>query len=292
MPRGDTLERPSAVPRSIWPDDLEPDAKGVNVAIARTEPPYDGEPLINEIEQLYLQSIETATTSIYIESQYFAAETICEALEKRLKEQNGPEIVVINPDSAQSQLEDDAMHVLRRRMIARLNDADHQNRFRIYYPVTTAGEPIYVHAKIMIVDDRILHLGSSNLNDRSMGFDTECDVAVEGPKSLITTFRTRLLSEHLDVSPEDFDRVLKQKKTLIATIQKLNSPKGRCLREIKPRDEGIIGGFLADTRLLDPRYLPGEITSAGKGLRPRHLALMASAVLVGYWVWKAWRKSK
>lgn len=56
-----------------------------------------------------------------------------------------------------------------------LRDSDHEDRFQMYYPVAADGTPIYVHAKIMIVDDRFLKIGSSNLNNRSMGFDTECD---------------------------------------------------------------------------------------------------------------------
>ncbi len=287
---GDTLERPASVDADIWPEDLDIDAKEVDVAIARTEPPYDDEPLINEIEQLFISSIEAARKAIYIESQYFAAETICEALEKRLKEQDGPEIVVINPDSAMSQFEDDAMHVLRARMIDRLRDADHQDRFRIFYPVTAKGEPIYVHAKIMIVDAGLLRLGSSNLNDRSLGFDTECDVAVEGPEALITRFRARLVSEHLGVAPEAFDEALQQENSLIGAIERLNAPKGRGLRQIDPRPDGIIGGFLANTRLLDPRYRPGQETSAGQGLRPRHLAMIAGGALVGGLAFLAWQK--
>ncbi|WP_241524135.1 phospholipase D-like domain-containing protein [Oceaniglobus indicus] len=289
---GDTLERPSSTATDIWPDDLDVDATDVDVAIARTEPPYDGAPLTNEIERLYLDSIEAATDAIYIESQYFASETVCAALENRLKQHGGPEIVVINPEAALSQLEDDAMHVLRGRMIDTLRAADHQDRFRIFHPVTAKGEPIYVHAKIMITDARILRLGSSNLNDRSMGFDTECDLAVEGPEALITGFRARLLSEHLGVAPEVFEEVLQKENSLIAAIESLNAPTGRGLRRIDPRPDGIIGGFLANTRLLDPRYRPGEDTSAGEGLRPRHLALIAGAALVGGLAFMVWQKRR
>ena len=289
----ETLERPRDCDALEWPETLGADARSVEVAIARTEPPYDGEPLINEIEKLYLRSIEAAKESIYIESQYFAAEKICAALEKRLEEPDGPEIVVINPLEADSQLEDDAMHVLRGRMIDRLTEADEgQDRFRIYFPANSAGEAIYVHAKIMIVDDCILRLGSSNLNDRSMGFDTECDVAVEGPAELITEFRTRLLSEHLNVSAEAFDDTLQEEGTLIAAIERLNVSEGRGLRRIVPDDETWLGNFLADTRLLDPRYLPGQTTSAGQGLRPRHLAIVAGVALLGYLGWKAWSKRR
>lgn len=285
---GETLERPQDTIMAPWPDGLDVDAADAEVAIARTEPPFDGAPLINEIERLYVDGIWAAKHIIYIESQYFAAETVCAALEARLAEQDGPEIVVINPKAAQSQLEDDAMHVLRERMIERLKGADRQDRFRIYYPVTTTGQPIYVHAKIMIVDACMLRLGSSNLNDRSMGFDTECDVAIEGPEALITGFRARLLSEHLGVSPEAFADALQEEGLLIPTVERLNRPDGKGLRKISRDTETVIGGVLADTRLLDPRYHSGEQTSAGEGLRPRHLAVILGGALLGWLAWRKW----
>jgi len=289
---GDALDVPDSVVSYIWPDGLEVDSKKVQVAIARTEPPYDDEPLVNEIEQLFLDSVRSAQTTIYIESQYFMTKTICDALAARLKEDTGPEIIVINPEAALSGLEDKAMHVLRGRKIELLKSADHSDRFRIYAPVTNADEPIYVHAKIMIVDDKILHIGSSNLDDRSMGFDTECDVAIEGPSELVIGFRSRLLSEHLGVTPENFDKALHDEGSLVATIERLNPSQGRGLRPIVHLSEGVIGGFLADTRLLDQRYVPGQSTAACQGLRPRHLALAAGAAGLGFVAWKLWQRWK
>ena len=50
---------------------------------------------------------------------------------------------------------------------------------RIYVPVTKRQTDIYVHAKVSIVDDRLLRVGSSNLNNRSLGLDSECDVIID-----------------------------------------------------------------------------------------------------------------
>ena len=59
---------------------------------------------------------------------------------------------------------------------------------------------IHVHAKVLIVDDRFLRIGSSNLNNRSMGFDTECDVGIEAAndaqRRAIASIRNRLIAEH------------------------------------------------------------------------------------------------
>ncbi len=288
---GEELTPPDDVRQIDWPDDLEVAAENVDVAIARTSPPFDGEELTNEIERLILDSIAAADHVIYIESQYFSAETVCDALEARLREETGPEIVIINPEAALEWLEDRAMHVLRARMIERLRAADHGNRFRIYHPVASDGEPIYVHAKIFIVDDQILRIGSSNLDDRSMGFDTECDIAFEGPQDSVRAFRTRLLAEHLAVPVEKVEERLREKGRLIDAIESLNATEGRALQAIEPPpEEDMFGEFLADTRLLDPRYMPGEMTVAGHGLRPRHFVMIAGAVGAGLLAWIAWRR--
>lgn len=286
---GEILERPPLAERPLWPEGLNVQANDVEIAIARTEPPYDGAPLINEIERLYLDSIDAARDMIYIESQYFTGESICDKLQQRLAEQNGPEVIIINPVSAQSDFEDDAMHVLRNRVIENLRAADHQDRFRIYYPVNAAEEPIYVHAKIMIVDTSVIHLGSSNIDDRSMGFDTECDVALEGMGGLIAATRAKLVAEHLGVSSKAFSECLERTKSLIATIDELNRSDERGLRKLDRRPENLRGQILARTRLMDQRYSHHDNTSAGRGMRPRHLAIASAGVLIGYLGLQAWR---
>lgn len=289
---GETIEPPDTAAPDIWPDCMPVDATEVDVAIARTEPPYDGEPLINEVECLFLDSIRMARHTIYIESQYLTTETVCDALHDRLSAEDPPEIIVINPEAALSKFEDQSMHVLRGRVINRLQKSDHADRLRIFSPVNSAGEPIYIHAKIMIVDDAILHIGSSNLDDRSMGFDTECDIALQGPAELIDCFRGRLLSEHLGVSPEQFAETLDREGSVIATIERLNTSDGRGLRPIVALPESWIGKILANTRLMDQRYKPRDDSNAGQGLRPRHVAAAAvgvTAVFAAVKLWRHWR---
>jgi uncharacterized membrane protein YdjX (TVP38/TMEM64 family) len=83
------------------------------------------------------------------------------------------------------------------------------DRFRVLYPVVCNGgeeTPVMVHAKVMIVDDVFLQIGSANLNNRSMGTDTECNLAIEAStaqeSAAITGFRDRLLAEHVGLAPE------------------------------------------------------------------------------------------
>lgn len=279
---------------AIWPDGVAVAAGDVPVAIARTYPPFAGEEMVNEIERLYLDAVRAARRTIYVESQYLTARSILDALEARLRAADGPEIVVVNPQSADSALEDAAMHSLRGRAVDRLRAADGEDRFRVLHPVNAAGEPIYVHAKVFITDDRLLHVGSSNIDDRSMGFDTECDVAVEGrddaTRGVIRAFHLRLLAEHLGSEPEAVAAAWEERGSMIAAIEALDVPEGRGLRSIVTLPETMAGRWLADNRLLDPRFEVGEPTSTGRGIRPRHL-LLGGAILGGLGLaWYLWSR--
>ena len=279
---GDELEPPRAAGGTVWPDDLDAHMRDVTVAIARTRPRYHEEPLVNEIEQLYIAAIEAAQHSIYLESQYLAAGTICAALEERLGESDPPEIVVVNPRNAESFMEDEAMHSVRARMIERLEDADHANRFRVLYPANAAGEPIYVHAKVLIVDGAILRVGSSNVDNRSLGFDTECDVALvantDGEREAVRALRDRLMAEHMGCEPEDV-REAGAGGSILAALDRLNGRAERRLEPIEAEPLDPLERALADTRLFDPRYRPKpkeRVKHAVKrGIAPYHVEAVA-----------------
>ncbi|SDY10038.1 phospholipase D-like domain-containing protein [Citreimonas salinaria] len=260
---GDELPVPQGVGRPLWPDDLAPDIRDVDIGIARTEPRYHREELVDEIEQLYLAAIRAARRTIYVESQYLAAGSLCEAMEARLAEPGGPEIVIINPQSAQSFLEDEAMHSVRSRMMERLREADERGgggRFSIFHPVNGEGTPIYVHAKIFVVDDRLLKIGSSNIDNRSMGFDTEADIAIEATleaeRALIRNFTLSLLAEHLGCSPDAVRAAWQERGSLVAAIDMLRRPEGRGLHPIESQPLDPLERVLADSRIFDPRYWP------------------------------------
>src|SRR3546814_14968522 len=100
-----------------------------------------------EIETATLAISAAAQKSLYIESQYFASRRIAEAMAVRLREPDGPEIVLINPKEANGWLESKTMDAARVRLMKLVFDADAGNRLRIYYPVNEAGTPIYVPSK-------------------------------------------------------------------------------------------------------------------------------------------------
>lgn len=280
---------PDADADTLWPPEVTPDFEGTTVAIARTHPPESDAPAVAEIEHLHLDAIHAAKKLIYIESQYFAADGIAEAIAARLQEADGPEVIVINPDAAQSALEDAAMHVTRGMLMQKLQKIDRHGRFRLLYPANAAGEPIYVHAKLLIADDVLLKVGSSNIDRRSMGFDTEADVAVlaETPKdrARITAIVHERLAELLGRAPED----VAAHESMIAAIDALNT-QGR-LRPVEQRDPGPIGRFLSHTRFFDPRYR--RSAQARLGITGRHVGYaFGAAAIAGVLVWRMRQRSR
>jgi phospholipase D1/2 len=242
--------------RDLWPRDVHPQLRDVNVGIARTMPAYHGRPRINEIEHLYLAAIRSARRTIYLESQYFASASISDAIGERLSDPDGPEVVVVNPLSTMGWLEQHTMGTARDLRLKSIARADLHGRFGIFHPVNGAGEPIYVHAKVLIIDDRLIRVGSSNVNNRSMGFDTECDLAVEAQnptqRAAIAEMRDDLLAEHLDVDPSDLRRAIEEAGSLLGAVRRLQKPRGRSLRPIDRREVSPLEEAVARSHLTDP----------------------------------------
>lgn len=242
---------------SCWPDGLRADFENVSVGISRTLPAMDDHENVHEIEALYVALIRRAKKWIYAESQYFASRLIAEEIAQRLHEPDGPEVVVINPTTADGWLEPVAMDTARARLLTALKDCDLHNRFRLYHPFTGGGNPIYVHAKVMVIDDEVLRVGSSNLNNRSLRLDSECDVTFDahGANSrtadTICGIRNSLLAEHLDVECGAVESKLSETGSLIATIDALRGL-GRTLRDFQLPELAPVAQWLADTKLLDP----------------------------------------
>ena len=243
---------------TLWQEDLEPQFRNVSLGIARTRGAFDKHEDIRENERLFLDLIRTARHSIYAENQYFASRKIAEAIAERLKEPDGPEFVLVNPCTANGWLEEEVMGAARSELMRSLAQVDRHRRFRIYTPVNQAGEDIYVHAKITIVDGRIIRVGSSNMNNRSMGLDSECDLLIDaahpgndeaGP--MIEAIRADLMAEHLGVDPAEVQRVLEETGSLIRTVESLRG-QGRTLKPFTPPELNELEKKIAHSQTLDP----------------------------------------
>jgi phosphatidylserine/phosphatidylglycerophosphate/cardiolipin synthase-like enzyme len=213
-----------------WPAELSPDFTNAPVAIARTYPAWGGQSAVQEAAALNLDALSAARQSIYIEAQYMTAPCIGDVLEQHLANPDGPEIVVVQTHESHGWAEKKVMGTNRDRLIRRLRKADKHDRLRVYYPVVPAQDgfcQVLIHSKLIIVDDTFLRIGSSNLNNRSIGLDTECDLAIEATnddmRRTIVGLRDRLLGEHLDASPDVLSKVVAEEGgSLIAAIERLN----------------------------------------------------------------------
>ncbi|CDO08262.1 phospholipase [Mycolicibacterium cosmeticum] len=253
-----------------WPRGLEPDVRDVEVGIARTSPDLPGREEVREVEALNLAAIAAARHTIYLENQYLASRTVAEALAGRLREPDGPEVVIVLPRRSESRLEQQAMDSARKLLLDELWAADEHRRFGVYWPVTAGGQPVYIHSKVLVVDDRLLRIGSSNLNNRSMGFDSECDVAIEaeGPEAgagdplreTITAFRDRLIAEHLGVDAADFGSAL-HGSTFLAAVEALIDT-GRTLRRFTAETVAGEASPLAENELMDPDHVPRSLAAS------------------------------
>lgn len=252
---------------AIWPPGLEPMMRNVDVGIARTLPELTKRSEVREVEALNLAAIAAARRTIYLENQYLASRTLVDALAKRLQEPDGPEIVIVMPRNSESRLEEQSMDSARYRLLRMLWEADEYLRLGVYWPVTEGDTPVYVHSKVLVIDDRLLRIGSSNLNNRSMGFDSECDVAVEADpdiaehhdvRTAITAMANGLVAEHLGVSVDDLERALDRSGSLLQAVETLRGD-GRTLQRFTVETVANEASLLAENDLMDPDHVPKSL---------------------------------
>ncbi len=285
-----------------WPQQREPELQQVDIGIARTLPVYRGRKAVREVEQLYLQSIEAAEQFIYIENQYFSSQRIGDALAQRLQQADGPEVIVVMPEKTGGWLEQHTMDVLRARLLSKLKQSDDHDRLRIYY-VQLCDSPavsLMIHGKVMVVDDCFARVASSNLSNRSMGLDSECDLAVQSSDTqncdaAIAGFRRRLLAEHLGVSEAELEEAEQQQPSLIQAIESLLSDQ-RSLKPLSTELPADVDSWVPESELLDPEkpVEPDEFFDRiiqPEQQRPayRHMLRIATLLLGVFAMAAAWR---
>jgi phospholipase D1/2 len=182
------------------------------VAISRTQRLSSGVPgCIQEIRRLFLDAIESAERVIYIENQYFSSKALYSAMLARMQDSTRPpvEIVLIIAKDAEAVLEQLSIGFVQTKLVRHLQEvaAKTGHSFGMYYPASVGpdGKDVatYIHSKLLLVDDRFLSTGSANMNNRSMGYDTELNVAweVPSPDPSIKNVRASLLAEHTGLDP-------------------------------------------------------------------------------------------
>ena len=189
------------LPPAIVPED----AGDVEAQIVRTIPENVYERSLPNgdfsVLESYVGAIRAAERFVYIENQFLWSPEIVELLTEKLR--NPPRddfrIVLLIPVDA-----NDGADVSRGQVAALIHADDGNARFlacSIYARSGKLRDPIYVHAKVAIVDDRWLTVGSANLNEHSLFNDSEVNVVVHD-EGLARETRLRLWSEHLELPTE------------------------------------------------------------------------------------------
>ncbi len=209
---------------------------GGRVAICRTQSRtlFPPQRTVTEIRRLYVDAIDAAERLIYIENQYFSSKKVLTALIERMRRKDRPalQIVIVLPQMIKTFTEDLALGYTQARMLRTLKKVALQtgHALGVYYS-TTKGKndvevPKLIHSKLFLIDDRFLSVGSANLANRSMGLDTELNVAWEATEKptfieAVRRIRVDLLSEHVGVSRAWADINLAPIDTLVETLEML-----------------------------------------------------------------------
>jgi phosphatidylserine/phosphatidylglycerophosphate/cardiolipin synthase-like enzyme len=255
---GERIEEISVPDNTLWPESLPVQFENVEIGISRTRAQYEDCAEVREIEHLLLAQIAAARKFIYSENQYLTSPRIAEALGKRLKEENPPEIVLVQPLVADGWLEQQAMDHARALLVRGLNELDHKGRFGLFNPFT-GDTPIYVHAKLTIFDDQVLRIGSANFNNRSMGLDSECDVFIDCARpgnahacDAIESLRCSLIAEHCGLEEEEVRQALRGGGGMIDLIERRGQGNDRTLRPFVVPEINEVQETVAGSQVLDP----------------------------------------
>lgn len=255
---GGSLQPCKPQAESPWPAFVQAEFQFVQLGISRTRAEYEDCPGIFEIENLFLEQIARAKKFIYAENQYFASRKIAEAIALRLTGPNPPEVFIVTAEKAGGWLEQKAMDSARARLVRAVGEKDMQHQFSVNIPYTANGTPIYVHSKVMIIDDEVLRIGSANMNNRSLGLDSECDLHIDatlpGNDSAgraIARLRYSLLAEHCGVSAEMMEKALSTGCTMREAVDSFVKS-GRILKRLVLDELSETEKQLADQALLDP----------------------------------------
>ena len=245
-----------------WPGSAEPILTDRTVRFVRTQPDHAGRTEIRTVEESFLEQIRAARKLIYIETQYLASGRVADALRERLEDPDGPEIVLILPFGCPGRIQSLAMDTRRDELLDGLRDADTHGRLGVFWATLDAGDTadvfersVYIHAKVLVVDDRLLRIGSANLNRRSMGLDTELDACVllgeDEDTRPIAAFRRSLLAYLLGVQAARVADAEREHGSVLGAIRALQGGR-RTLADLDHRAPEAAHGLRPSIDLADP----------------------------------------
>lgn len=195
---------------NIWPSKNPPQFENIEIAISLTFPSIGDKPAYRQIENLYMDLIQSAEKFIYIENQYLANNDIAKALNRALKKNKNLRVLILSSRDPNGLAEEVIMWSKRILFKRLLRKGSVKDRVAMVYTLSMSdnkSSPVHIHSKVMIVDDTFLQIGSANINDRSMYLDSECDITVIGQdqqtRDIISDLRNDLIEEHCGRKKDD-----------------------------------------------------------------------------------------
>jgi phosphatidylserine/phosphatidylglycerophosphate/cardiolipin synthase-like enzyme len=180
-----------------WPTVPSPPRGDSRVQIVRTM--RDRE---RSILESYLTAIDAAREWIYVENQFFFSRPIFERMDAALR--RGVEVLVVIPGRPLPEVFDERKR--HPRLFAAFEALARHERFTLaglaWADDANVRHDVYVHSKLMIVDDAWMTVGSANLERDSLERHTEMNVVCWDP-SVVRELRGELFREHgaADSSP-------------------------------------------------------------------------------------------
>ncbi len=209
----DLLDGDQRKARPLPPQQPDPPARGQHaVQILRTYPyrrhGYDFAPAgERSIARAYQKVLPQARSLVYIEDQYLWSAEIVAALATGLRANPGLRVIAVIPRFPdQDGRVAMPLNLVGRAQALRLLRQAGGDRVAVYGLENAESTPVYVHAKVCLVDDAWAAVGSANVNRRSWTHDSELSCAVvtddgSGAPAFARQVREMLAAEHLGLSP-------------------------------------------------------------------------------------------
>lgn len=157
------------------------------------------------IARAYEHAFARATRLVYLEDQYLWSDVVARTLAEALRRSPRLQVIAVVPrfPDQDGRVSGPPNRLGQLTAMKLLTEAG-GDRFAVYDLENDAGTPVYVHAKVCIVDDTWMTCGSDNFNRRSWTHDSELTCAVVDPDGLLPRrLRTALWSEHLGLPLDD-----------------------------------------------------------------------------------------
>ena len=189
------------------------------------------------IAHAYRKAFARARRLVYLEDQYLWSRPVADIIAPALRDKPGLHVIAIVPRYPDSEGAITQMPgVLGRHDVVHACAAAGGERFAVYDLENHQGTPVYVHAKVVVVDDVWAMVGSDNLNRRSWSHDSELSIAVldseldtreprdpaglgDGARTFARNLRLRLWREHLDRNADDMEDLLDPQEAFAAFRQ-------------------------------------------------------------------------